>query len=121
MMEFLLTSAVLAAIVGGMIFLAVRRGLQMREICEHGVETTGIIVSKRSVTGSKSSSRRWKLAYRYQDSAGASHEHTSVVTIEQYNLHEQGGPITVVYSSKNPSVSAPKYLVDECRKALGKK
>lgn len=108
-------------IVGGIIYLAARRGLQMRELCDHGIEATGQIFSKRSVKSGKSTSRRWKLAYRYTDSSGATHEHTSVVSIEQYQKHDEGGPIEIVYSSKRPAVSAPKYLVDECMKALGKK
>ncbi len=108
-------------IVGGIIFMAVRRGLQMRELCDHGIAVTGQIFSKRSISGAKSSSRRWKLAYRYTDSSGATHEHTSVVSIEQYQKHDEGGPIEIVFSSKNPAFSAPKYLVDECMKALGKK
>jgi hypothetical protein len=108
-------------IVSGLIYLAVRRGLQMRELCDHGIDATGQIFSKRSISGAKSSSRRWKLGYRYTDSSGATHEHTSVVSIEQYQKHDEGGPIEVVYSSKRPEISSPKYLVDECMKALGKK
>lgn len=106
-------------IVCGIIFLAVRRGLQMRELCDHGLEATGQIFSKRSVSAGKSTSRQRKLAYRYTDSSGATHEHTSVVSIEQYEKHDEGGPIEIVYSAKRPAVSAPKYLVDECMKALG--
>jgi hypothetical protein len=120
MTGLLLGLLVPALIVGGIIYLAVRRGLQMSELCDHGIETTGQIFSKRSVSGGKSA-RRWKLAYRYTDSSGTTHEHTSVVSIEQYQKHDEGGPIGIVYSSKRPAVSAPKYLVDECMKALGKK
>ena len=120
-MDLLLVFAAISAIAIGMIFLAAKRGLQMRELCEHGVETAGVIFSKRSVAAGKSTARRWKLVYRYQDSSGASHEHTSIVTIEGYQNHEQGGPIQVVYSAKNPAVSAPKFLVDQCRAALAKK
>ena len=107
-------------LVGIMIACFVRRGLQMRELCEHGVETTGLVTSKRSITHNKSSSRQWKLAYRYTDGAGATHENTSSVSIEAYQSHEQDSPIALVYSSKNPAVSAPKYLVDQARSALGK-
>lgn len=107
-------------LVGIMIAFFVRRGLQMRELCEHGIETMGQVTSKRSITHNKSTSRQWKLAYRYQDSAGTTHENTSSVSIEAYQNHEQDGPIAVVYSSKNPAVSAPKYLVDQARSALGR-
>jgi len=107
-------------LVGIMIAYFVRRGLQMRELCEHGIETTGLVTSKRSITHNKSSTRQWKLAYRYTDGAGTTHENASSVSIEAYQNHEQDGPIAVVYSAKNPSVSAPKYLVDQAKSALGK-
>jgi hypothetical protein len=108
-------------IVGGIIFMAVRRGLQMRELCDHGIETTGRIFSKRSVNGGHNHGRREKLAYEYTDNAGTIHRHTSVVPLAVYQAHEQGGTIPVVYSARKPSISAPKYLVDQCLQALGKK
>ncbi|MDZ4404138.1 DUF3592 domain-containing protein [Prosthecobacter sp.] len=120
MIEVLIGLLVPVLIVGAMIFIFVRRGLQMRELCEHGVETTGQIVEKRVVKAGKSTSKQWKIVYRYTDSAGATHSHTSVVSIEAYQNHEEGGPIQVVYSAKRPVISAPKYLVDQARKALGK-
>jgi len=107
-------------IFGLMISMYVRRGLQMRELCEHGKEATGKIFSKRSITGNKSRTRRWKLGYSYTDSAGVAHEHTSLVMIDFYQQHEEGGPISIIYSTKNPAVSSPKYLVDEARKVLPK-
>ncbi|HCN27355.1 MAG TPA: hypothetical protein DIT64_00895 [Verrucomicrobiales bacterium] len=107
-------------IVGAIIVLLVKRGLQFRELCEHGIETTGQVTGKRSVKAGSSTSRRQKLVYRYTDSTGAAHEHTSVVTWDTYGRHDEGGPIEVVYSSKNPAVSAPKYLVDQAKSALGK-
>jgi hypothetical protein len=120
MIEILIGLLVPVLIVGAMVILFVKRGLQFRELCEHGVETTGQIISKRSVKPGPSASRRQKLAYRYTDSAGATHEHTSVVTWEVYEGHDEGGPIQVVYSTKNPAISAPKYLVDEARQAMRK-
>jgi len=120
MIEIFIGLLVPVIIVGLIIFMFVRRGLQMRELCAHGTEATGIIFSKRSVTGNKSSTRRWKLGYRYTDTAGATHEHTSLVMIDFYQQHEEGGAIAIIYSTKNPAVSSPKYLVDEAGKALGK-
>jgi hypothetical protein len=107
-------------LVGAMIVLVVKRGLQFRELCEHGVETTAQVVGKRSVKAGSSTSRRQKLVYRYTDSAGMTHEHTSVVTWDVYNRYDEGSEIEVVYSAKNPAVSAPKYLVDQARGALRK-
>ncbi len=120
MIELLIGLLVPVLIVGAMIVLSVKRGLQFRELCEHGVETTGQIISKRSVKPGPSSSRRQKLAYRYTDGAGATHEHTSVVTQELYERHDECGPIQVVYSSKRPEISSPKFLVDQARSGLRK-
>jgi len=120
MIEILVVFLLLVLIVGAIIVLLVKRGLQFRELCEQGVEITGQVISKRSVKPGPSTSRRQKLAYRYTDSTGAAHEHTSVVTWDVYSRHDDGGPIAIVYSAKNPAVSAPKYLVDQARSALRK-
>lgn len=120
MIEILVVFLLLVLVVGAMIVLLVKRGLQFRELCEHGVETTGQVISKRSVKPGPSTSRRQKLTYCYTDSVGTSHEHTSVVTWDVFNRHDDGGPIEIVYSAKSPAVSAPKYLVDQARSALGK-
>lgn len=120
MIEVLIALLVPVLILAGIVFILVKRGLEMKELSEHGIETVGRIVNKRSVKSSSSSSRRQKLVYRYTDTSGAAHEHTSVVPSEVYHAHEEGGTIPVVYSPKKPAVSAPKYLVDQARTALGK-
>ena len=120
MIEILIALLVPVLIVGGIVFLAAKRGLQMKELCEHGVEVTAQVLEKRSVRNSNSSSRQQKLVYRYTDSTGTIHEHTSVMPGAVYESYDEGGDIAVVYSAKRPSVSAPKYLVDQARAALGK-
>ena len=107
-------------IAGGIIYLAVRRGLQMRELCDHGLETVGRISGKRSLSDSGATTRQKKLVYQYVDKAGTTHDHTSVVSREVYEKFNEGDHIEVVYSSIHPEISAPKYLIDQCRKALGK-
>ncbi len=109
-----------ALIVGGIVFLAVRRGLQMRELCDHGIETVGRISGKRSLSNTGATNRQKKLVYSYTDRKGATHSHTSVVTPEVYEKFDKGDQIEVVYSSIRPEISAPKYLIDQCRKALGR-
>ena len=49
MIEILIGLLVPVLIVGAVMVLFVKRGLQFRELCEHGVETTGQVVGKRSV------------------------------------------------------------------------
>lgn len=120
MIEIIIALLVPVLILGGIVFLLLKRGLQMKALCEDGVEVMGQVVEKRSVRSSNSSSRRQKLVYRYTDSTGTAHEHASLVPGDEYMRHNEGDEITVVYSAKTPSVSAPKYLVDQARTALGK-
>jgi len=61
----------------------------MRERCDHGVETTAVVFEKRSFRPS-SGGRQYKLVYRYTDTTGMSHSHTSVVTDTVYDQHDEG-------------------------------
>lgn len=108
------------AIIAAIAAFLIRRGLQMHRLCAKGVAVTGQVIGKRSVRGGATISRRQKLVYRYRDAAGASHEHTSVVPWEVYERYDDGDAIEVVYLPASPAVSAPRYLVDQSRKALGK-
>ena len=121
LLTILFPFALVALIFGGIIFLAVRRGLEMKELVEQGVETQGTVINKRSVTAPRASSRQQKLAYRYTDSQGGSHEHTSIMTYGDYDQYEVGQPIAVVYSAKRPGVSAAKFMVDLARETMKKK
>ncbi len=121
LLTILFPFAIAALIFGAMIFMAVQRGFEMKELVEQGVETQGTIISKRSVSASRASSRRQKLAYRYTDRQGSSHEHTSIVTYDAYDQYEVGQPIEIVYSAKRPGVSAAKYMVDLARETMQKK
>ncbi len=120
MIEIIIALLVSVLLMAGIVLLLVKRGLEMKGLCENGVEVTGRVVAKRSVRNSTSSSRRQKLVYRYTDSTGKTHEHASAVPEEVYREYDEGGEIPVVYSAQKPSVSAPKYLVDQTRTALGK-
>jgi len=107
-------------IVGAIIIFFVRRGLQIKELCDHGIETTGHVEGKRTVKPSNSGARQKKLEYRYTDSTGATRRHTSVVPIDIYDRYDEGSPIEIVYSSKHPDISAPRYLIDQARQAMRK-
>lgn len=69
MIEVLVTLLILVLIFGAIVFFAVQRGLQMRELCTHGVETTGVITEKRTAEP-RNGARQHKLVYRYTDSTG---------------------------------------------------
>lgn len=120
MIELLLGLLVPVFVLGGILFIAVKRGLQMRELCLHGIETSGLVVEKTSHRRGGGKSRTPRLFYTYTDKNGVTHKHASFVSWDAYEKHQQGGKIEVVYSAKNPAVSAPKYLVDQARAALRK-
>lgn len=121
MITILLTFLVPVAIVIGLIVLVVRRGYQMKQLVEDGVEATGTVTAKLeypTARGSKRSSRR--IAYEYQAADGQTHRHISLVTSDFWNSHSEGGPIVIVYSRSRPRISAPRHLVDLSRQALGR-
>lgn len=110
----LLTPVVIVlAIIG----IFVHRAFKFKEILEHGVDVQAVIVEKRALPGHGKSARQKKIVYRYADAAGVNHHNTSVVTDAIYHAHDEGGPFPVVYSSKNPARSGPRYLVDLMRQA----
>lgn len=122
MITILLTFLVPVAIVIGLIVVVVRRGYQMKQLVEDGVDATGTVTAKiehPTASGSKRSSRR--IAYEYQDAAGQTHRHVSLITSDFWNAHAEGGPIDIVYSRSRPHVSAPRHLVELSRQALARK
>lgn len=107
-------------IVGGMIVLAVRRGFQVKQLLEDGIETTGRVVKKQTFSGSKGG-RVCRIRYEYVDQMGKTHAHRSAVPEDVYASHEEGSPFPIVYSQSKPHISAPKYLVEQSRAAMAKK
>ncbi len=108
-------------VVGGIIGFFVWRGLQFKELVECGVATDAVIIDKRVVKPSPGRARQHKIAYRYTDNTGASHEHTSVVSGDVEGHVEVGQAFPIVYSAKRPQISAPKFLVDQAATALKKR
>ena len=111
--SLLMPVVIVLAIIG----FFVHRAFMFKEILENGVEVQAVIVQKRALRGHGKSGRQKKIVYRYTDAAGVTHENTSVVMDSIYDAHDEGGPFPVVYSSKNPARSGPKYLVDLMRQA----
>lgn len=109
-------------IVAGLVVVVVRRGFQMKQLCADGVEATGTVVARLQYHTAKGSVRnnRW-IKYEYQDAAGQTHGHKSLVTSDFWTTHQEGGPIAIVYSRSRPDISAPRHLVELSRQALAKK
>lgn len=108
-------------IFAAIIALAVRRGLEMRQLCEQGIRTTGRVAEKRSLSGAGAGAKQKKIVIHYQDQAGLSHSRTSSIPLSVFEQYAVNDRIEVVYLPTNPSISAPGYLVDQCREALRKK
>lgn len=104
-----------AVFVVAFVVIVFRRGLQMNQLVAAGVETLGTITSKQ--THHRKSVKTYHLGYRYTDGQGQSHNHRSMVEGSIYRAFEEKGAIPVIYSASKPSVSAPRYLVEQTREA----
>ncbi|MCW1885306.1 DUF3592 domain-containing protein [Luteolibacter flavescens] len=120
---FWIALGVLAPILifAGIIWLAVRRGLELKRLCDQGIEVTGRVAEKRAVAGHGSGPRQKKIVMSYRDRFGAEHLRTSSVPLSVYDQYQVDDPIEIVYLPDSPATSSPKYLVDQCREALRKK
>ena len=90
MFEVITALLVPVLILGAIVFVIGRRVMQFKELSEQGVDTDAIILEKRTVRPSSSGSWKKKIVYRYQDSSGASHEATTVVSVEVYDRYAEG-------------------------------
>jgi hypothetical protein len=117
------TVAIGLLIVGGMLYLALRRGLQMRKLALDGQATQATIVKKfrtGSASGTRSASHPY-LRYEYQDPTGTTYSYKCLVSEEQWEKHEVGDPFGIVYVRSDPKISGPKYLVDPIREMMENK
>lgn len=118
MQSFITFIVVPVLILGVMMVVVVRRGLQMKLLVQDGVDTMGMVKAKLKHSGHKNASRSHRIRYAYLDGNGKAQEHVSMVTADFWRAHEEGGPIDLVYSASRPGISSPKHLVDQCREAL---
>ena len=89
---------------------AVRWGRELIELQQYGVATTGVVVDRKSYRQRGAESRY--IRYEYTDPFGRKHRRKVLVTPDAWESHQQGGPIDVLYSQRNPTISAPKYLIE---------
>jgi hypothetical protein len=78
---------------------------EMSRVREHGVTTTGQVVSVRIRRNSSSEKKGASTTFRFTDQAGGSHETTF------YN-YESYGPAELVYDPDNPGNVVLKWRVD---------
>jgi len=104
-------------IIGAIVFMATRRGLQMKKLANHGVVIEGSVL-KLFTRGGGGSVASPGIQYEFHAANGHRYTNRISVTQDVYNEHEEGGPIAVVYLEDKPQVSAAKYMVNTIREAL---
>ncbi len=102
-------------------WLAMTRGLQLKQLIEDGVDINGVVVRQFKHNPKGPASTNYYLRYRYNDSQGGAHEYKSNVGYDYWVAHPEGQSIAITYSASRPQISAPRYLVAQARKALGRK
>lgn len=106
---------IIASILG--IVFVVKRAAEFTLLVKDGVDIQGMITSKRTYRR-KNGVRNYYIKYEYRGFDGKMYNHESNVAQSAYDSHEEKGIIELVVSQSKPSVSAPKYLVEEARKAV---
>lgn len=106
---------VIGLIVGVMIFMIVKGGSDSMELMKYGVDTKGTVMDKKSIAGGYHSTPRDWLTYQYTVN-GQVYSHTSDVGPDVLKRFNVGDAFDVTYSSRKPSVSAPKERIDRFRK-----
>ena len=98
--------------------VAVNWGKESLELQVHGVQATGRVTEKRQ-TRRRGVTSTW-IRYEYTDATGTAHRsRRNLVTPTAWDTHEEGGPIAIVYSRRQPKISAPRYLLGLDREAPG--
>ncbi len=104
----------------GIVAIVVRRGFQMKQLIEDGIEVQAQVVDKQLQRNPSARGRKIFIRYRYRDRRGDEHEHRALVSWAEYEKATVGGAYPVLYSASQPRISAPKSLVEASRAALAK-
>lgn len=105
-------------IVVAMIAVLVWRGRQFGELARRGIDVQGTVVSKFRTHAKGPGWRGRRMAFTYRGPDGVEYRRAASVSVGKWNEFEEGGPIQLVCLPDKPGVSAPKWLVEEARKAL---
>ena len=108
-------------IVGGIVVVVVRRGLQMKKLVEHGVPVTGKVTDRKSRSTSTGGSATHHLRYEFTAPDGRTYAHRITVTGDEYQSFRDGDEIDLVYLPDNPKVSAQASMVELLRRETEKK
>jgi len=103
-------------IIGLIVVFIVRRGFQMKALAQEGVAIEGTIIKKFRQPGSGTTAPY--LRYEHTTPMGERYENKIAVDEDVWQGHEVGDAIELIYTPKQPSVSATKYMVNLSRQAL---
>lgn len=113
----LLGIVVIAAVFARLLMTAVRWSHELKELEQHGVQTTGTVVRKVSYS-TRGGGRSRYIRYAYRDQFGAEHTRKTMAIGDAWERYQEGGPIEVVYSQRTPKVSAAKFVYETMAKAV---
>ncbi len=105
----LLSFLVPCLIIGYLIYAVLKRALNFKELVAMGRP------GKAKITQKFRTSRKYKnyrLRYAYHDMRGNELSGVSTIDFDLWKDMKEGDSIDIVYSERNPGVSAPKYLVE---------
>jgi hypothetical protein len=108
-----------AAIIAAVIFMIVRRGLQMKDLAHKGVVAEGTVIRKfRRGNATQVQTSAAYLRYEFKAPDGKRFERSVAVSEEVFETFEEGSKIDVVYVEGKPQVNGAKYMVNLSREAL---
>lgn len=111
---------VVAALVVAMLWVAVRRGLQMKQLAIDGVGVQGRVDKLWRHTG-PTDTKSHRLRYRFETPDGRSYERSVVVAAGERQALKEGVEVALVYLPTNPKVSALAAVVAQARQALARR
>ncbi|QEL18920.1 DUF3592 domain-containing protein [Limnoglobus roseus] len=124
----------LVLVVAAVAATVVQHVRKMKELCEHGQEVKAVVERNTLLAGYKvggvvsvvkqRASQQREITYHYTDAAGTPYTGTYTVRaadVPEFTSLQKGMPFPIVYSLRNPAVSAPKHLVDTFRPGMSKR
>ena len=124
-----LAVAAIALVIAAVVTAAERHRV-LKDLCDCGVEASATVGEVRTRKGftlggfitvaGQPPDRRVEVTYRYADATGATHVGSfDAPALGAEGLAVVGRTFPVIYSSRNPAVSAQKHTVDDFRRASG--
>ena len=95
------------------------RGLQFRQLALHGVVAEAVISKKARLAAGADHVGAGRISYAFRAADGREYHRSSTISEAKWAELSNGQTIEIVYLPNRPSISAPAWLVDDARTALG--